>query len=62
MLRTATSVWMMRDFAFVHPTHSGKRSSMPLALVALGDRAAAAVDRAATLLPDAGVVVVRKGA
>ena len=36
MLRTAPMVWLMRDFAFEHPTHAGKRSSMPLAMYGMG--------------------------
>ncbi|MFC7431002.1 MULTISPECIES: DNA N-6-adenine-methyltransferase [unclassified Agrococcus] len=60
MLRAARVVWLMRDFAFEHPTHSGKRSSMPLILVALGERAERAVRRAAAAAPDAGVLVVRE--
>lgn len=59
MLRTADLVWMMRDFAFVHPTHAGKRSSMPLAMFAYGDRAVDAILRASKTLPDAGVPMVR---
>ena len=55
-------VWLMRDFPFDHPTHAGKRSSMPLGMIAMGARAAAAVDRAAAMLgPDAGTVVVPAG-
>jgi hypothetical protein len=60
MLRACDVAWLMRDFAFVHPTHAGKRSSMPLAMFGFGDRAASAIDRAAALHPAAGVVVVRK--
>jgi hypothetical protein len=47
----------MRDFAFNHPTHAGKRSSMPLAMYAKGERAEAAIKRASMLVPDAGVLV-----
>ncbi len=41
----------MRDFPFEHPTHAGKRASMPLAMFPLGRRGedavhAAAIDRA----------------
>lgn len=59
MLRTADLVWLMRDFAFEHPTHSGKRASMPLAMFAYSDRAARALHRAARALPDAGVLMGR---
>lgn len=59
LANVADRIWLMRDFAFTHPTHAGKRSSMPLAMVALGNRAARAIDRAAAVTgPDAGVVVV----
>jgi hypothetical protein len=44
--RAADRWALLRDIAFDHPTHGGRRSSMPLALVALGDRAAAAIDHA----------------
>lgn len=60
MLRVADVVWMMRDFAFTHPTHAGKRSSMPLAMCAIGDRAATAVRRATKTMPAAGVLVTRE--
>lgn len=59
MLRTADVVWMMRDFAFVHPTHSGKRSSMPLAMFGYGSRAEAALVRGGGRQPDAGVLMRR---
>jgi len=60
MLNTADVVWMMRDFAFVHPTHPGKRSSMPLAMFGYTARAVSAIDRASTALPEAGVVLIRR--
>lgn len=44
----ADLLWLCRDFAFTHPTHAGRRSSMPLAFVALGDEGAAALARLAT--------------
>lgn len=59
MLRSSDLIWMMRDFAFVHPTHSGKRSSMPLAMFAYGTRAERAMRRAASAMPAAGVLVSR---
>ena len=61
LARSADILWLMRDFPFVHPTHAGKRSSMPLAIAGYGDRAVAAVRRASVAQPDAGVVVVRDG-
>lgn len=40
MLAAADLVWLCADFAFTHPTHAGKRSSMPLMFCAIGARAA----------------------
>lgn len=59
MLQACASVWLMRDFPFEHPTHAGKRSSMPLAMYALGAVADAALRRAAALCPDSGTLMVR---
>jgi len=47
LVRVADVVWHCRDFAFTHPTHAGKRSSMPLAMIAMGEPAARAVTRLA---------------
>jgi hypothetical protein len=47
LVRDADAVWHCRDFAFTHPTHAGKRSSMPLAMIAYGPIAAEAVTRLA---------------
>jgi hypothetical protein len=47
LVRNADVVWHCRDFAFTHPTHAGRRSSMPLAMVAYGQTAADAVTRLA---------------
>jgi hypothetical protein len=56
----ADRVWLMRDFPFTHPTHAGKRSAMPLAMIAIGERGAAAIDRAARVTgPGGGTVVAR---
>jgi DNA N-6-adenine-methyltransferase (Dam) len=58
----ASALWLMRDFPFIHPTHAGRRSSMPLAMAALGARGAAALGRAAQCCgPTAGVLVRRAG-
>jgi hypothetical protein len=59
MLRESDAIWLMKDFPFDHPTHAGKRSSMPLAMFGLGGRARAAMHRAARVMPDAGVLVER---
>jgi hypothetical protein len=47
LVRRADLVWHCRDFAFTHPTHAGKRSSMPLAMIAYGTAAAEGVRRLA---------------
>lgn len=47
LARASTLMWLCRDFAFTHPTHAGKRSSMPLAFVAYGDPAADGLRRLA---------------
>lgn len=39
----ADALYLSRDFAFTHPTHAGRRSSMPLAFVAYGATCAAAL-------------------
>ena len=58
LAHAASRIWLMRDFAFTHPTHAGRRSSMPLAMVALEPRGIAALERAsATCGPAAGVLV-----
>lgn len=54
-------VWLMRDFPFLHPTHAGKRSAMPLAMCGLGVRAELAICRAARRIPDAGVLLACLG-
>lgn len=41
MLAAADLVWICADFAFTHPTHAGKRSSMPLMFCAIGQIASA---------------------
>ncbi len=58
LVRVADVVWHCRDFAFTHPTHAGKRSAMPLAMVGLGDEAAAAVRRLGRSGVQDGVLVV----
>lgn len=48
LANAADRLWLCRDFAFVHPTHAGKRSSMPLAFAAMGGGAVDALTRLAT--------------
>lgn len=36
LLEVADLVWLADDFAFTHPTHAGKRTSMPIMFVAIG--------------------------
>jgi hypothetical protein len=57
LVRAADLVWHCRDFAFTHPTHAGKRSSMPLAMVAYGDDCAHALRRLATSGTHDGVLM-----
>lgn len=57
MARRSDALVLLRDFAFVSPTHAGKRSSMPLSLHAFGPRALQAVRRFAARVPDAGVLL-----
>ena len=47
MLEAADIVWLCADFAFTHPTHAGRRSSMPLMFVAIGSASTAALRRLA---------------
>lgn len=48
LIRDASLLWLCRDFAFTHPEHAGRHSSMPLAFVAYGAECARAVERLAT--------------
>lgn len=57
LVRHADVIWHCRDFAFTHPTHAGKRSSMPLAMIAIGDDNAEAVRRLALSGVQDGVLV-----
>lgn len=57
LVRVADLVWHCRDFAFTHPTHAGRRSSMPLAFVALGSTAAVGLVRLARSERHAGVLM-----
>ena len=55
----ADLLWMCRDFAFTHPEHAGKRSSMPLAFMAMGEPSTSALRRLATSGRHEGVLAVR---
>jgi hypothetical protein len=59
LLRGSDLVWHARDFPFDHPTHAGRRSSMPLAFVAYGEPSAAALTRLATTSGHDGVLLNR---
>ena len=41
LVAAAELVWFARDFPFTHPTHAGRRSSMPILFAAMGDGAPA---------------------
>lgn len=43
----ADLMWLCADFAFTHPEHAGKRSSMPLAFAAMGPDAVQGLERLA---------------
>jgi len=47
MFDASNLVWLCRDFAFTHPTHAGKRSSMPLMFCAIGQTATVGLHRLA---------------
>lgn len=47
LIAASTLVWLCADFPFTHPTHAGKRSSMPLLFAAIGDEATAGLTRLA---------------
>lgn len=55
----ADLIWLCRDFAFTHPTHAGRRSSMPLAFMAMGDGPASGLERLAASGVHGGVLVER---
>ena len=57
LARSADLLWLCRDFAFVHPEHAGRRSSMPLAFVAYRQQAAHAVESLARSGRHDGVLV-----
>jgi len=55
LMEAADLVWLCSDFAFTHPTHAGRRSSMPLFMAAMGDECAAGLRRLATTTTHRGV-------
>lgn len=59
LMMAADVMWMCSDFAFTHPTHAGKRSSMPLFFAAIGDTAAAGLTRLAASGVHDGALVRR---
>jgi hypothetical protein len=59
MMKSANLLWLCRDFAFTHPTHSGKRSSMPLFFASYGADASDGLRRLAVSARHEGVLVGR---
>ncbi len=59
ILEVADLVWLCADFPFTHPTHAGKRSSMPLMFCAIGDECTAGLDRLARSGVHRGALLVR---
>ena len=57
MLAAADLVWLCADFAFTHPTHAGRRSSMPLMFCAAGDCGTAGLRRLAMSSTHRGVLL-----
>ena len=57
---SAALVWHCRDLAFTHPTHAGRRSNMPIAFVAIGDRGVAGLTRLARSGRHRGVLFKRE--
>lgn len=56
LMSAADIVWLCRDFAFTHPTHAGRRSSMPLFMCAMGEEGARGLRRLATTTSHQGVL------
>jgi hypothetical protein len=59
LVDVAGLVWHTRDLPFDHPSHAGRRSSMPLAFVALGEWAVTALTRLASSGRHRGVLLRR---
>lgn len=59
MLAASDLVWLCADFAFTHPTHAGKRSSMPLMFCAIGQHASDALRRLADSGAHRGALLVK---
>lgn len=59
MTRSSDAMMLLRDLAFISPTHAGKRSSMPLSMHGFGSRAVTALRRFAGRQPAAGVLLER---
>lgn len=57
LAREAHCLWLCRDFAFDHPEHAGRRSSMPLAFAAMGLPSALALQSLAMSGRHDGVLV-----
>ena len=49
MIEASDVIWLCADFAFTHPTHVGKRSSMPLMFCSIGSEATEGLRRLASL-------------
>jgi hypothetical protein len=59
MTNASDAMVLMRDLAFIAPTHAGRRSSMPLSMHGFGARAVAALRRFVDRQPSAGVLLQR---
>lgn len=57
LMSAANLIWLCRDFAFTHPTHAGRRSSMPLFMAAMGVLGTQGLRRLATKTSHQGTLV-----
>jgi hypothetical protein len=62
LLAAADLVWLCADFAFTHPTHAGKRSSMPLMFCAIGEPSTSALRRLAVSGVHRGALMKKEAA
>lgn len=60
LARGADLIWHIRDIAFTHPTHAGRRSNMPLAVIAYGERGAGGLERLASSGRHLGALVAAR--
>jgi hypothetical protein len=57
----ADRIWLCKDFAFTHPTHAGRRTSMPIGFIAYGPESVEGLTRLALSGRHDGVLVQQVG-